>query len=214
MIVERIVVGPLEENCYLVGCEKTKEAVVIDPGEYPSKILKAAKLKGLKIKFILLTHCHFDHVGAVAKIKEAANAKVFLHKDEEELLKSSVQQALMFGLKLDSPPSEYEFISDGDEIIFGEGKLKVIYTPGHTAGHVSFYYNSKEERGVFSGDVIFKGSIGRTDLPGGDYETLMNSINEKIVPLGDNVVIFSGHGPETTVGKEKKYNPFLKGGFF
>ena len=205
MIVEYMPVGPIMANCYIVGCEETREAVVIDPGEDAEKILqKLAELK-LKVKYIVNTHGHFDHVGANGKLKEATGAELLIHAADAPMLGHLVQAAASFGLRSENSPPPDRTIDEGDEIKVGNITFEVIHTPGHSPGGISL----KADNYLFVGDTLFSGSIGRTDLPGGNFNTLKESIQKKIFPLGDNIRVFTGHGPETSVGREKKFNPFV-----
>ena len=204
LIIRNLEVGPIMANCFILGCEETREAVVIDPGDDAPEILSELADARLKIKYILNTHGHFDHVGANKKLKEATNAPILIHKADAPMLPALSAHARMFGLSAENSPEADRFIEDGDLISFGKITLKVLHTPGHTPGGVSFYTDGK----VFVGDTLFAGSIGRTDFPGGDYDTLIASIQKKLFPLGDDVVAYTGHGPETTIGREKRFNPF------
>jgi glyoxylase-like metal-dependent hydrolase (beta-lactamase superfamily II) len=202
----RLIVGPLQVNCYILADEKTKEAVVIDPGDDAEDILKIIREKGLTVKYIVNTHAHFDHVGANAKLKEATGAEILLHEADAALLSSSSGQAKMFGMKAASSPPADRYIRDGDVITAGEVSLTVLYTPGHSSGGISLLDM------VFTGDALFAGSIGRTDLPGGDLMTLIGSIKTKLLDLPGDTRVFPGHGPDSTIGEEKKENPFLNQG--
>ncbi len=205
MILMRLIVGPLRVNCYILADEKTKEAVVIDPGDDAGDILDLIKNKGLTVKYIINTHAHFDHVGANAKLKEATGAEILLHEADADLLSSSAGQAEMFGMKVASSPPADRYIRDGDIITAGEVSLTVLHTPGHSSGGISLI----EDGMVFTGDALFAGSIGRTDRPGGDLMTLINSIRTKLLELPDDTRVFPGHGPDSTIGEEKRENPFL-----
>ena len=206
MLVKQLPLGVIQTNCYVVGCEETKEGVVIDPGDQADRILEVIKAEGLSIKYILNTHAHFDHIMANADMVKATGAPLALHPLDLPLLRAKGGAAL-FGM--DAPPSPEPDIelAEGDTLTFGTHTFEVIYTPGHTIGHVSFYEAS--EAIIFDGDVLFASGIGRTDLPGGDYETLMTSINEKLMVLPDETVVCSGHGPITTIGQERASNPWL-----
>ena len=206
MIIKQLPVGPIQANCYIVGCEETKEGVVIDPGDEPDRILAEVEAAGLTIKYILNTHAHFDHILANGDLVEATGAPVALHPLDLPLWQQG-GGAAFFGLDVPSVPDPDLELAAGDEINFGVHTLKVLFTPGHSPGHVSFY--DADSGIIFDGDVLFAGGIGRTDLPGGSYETLMASINEKLMVLPDETVVCSGHGPTTTIGQERASNPWL-----
>jgi hydroxyacylglutathione hydrolase len=205
LIIEFMPVGPIMANCYIVGCKETHEAIVIDPGDDADLILlKLAELK-LKVKYIINTHGHFDHVGANRKMKEATGAELLIHADDAPMLGFLSQAAASFGLNSENSPPPDKTIDDGDIITFGKISLKVIHTPGHSPGGISLYTDGY----LFVGDTLFQGSIGRTDLPGGNFNILKSSIQDKLFPLGDDIRVFTGHGPETSIGKEKRHNPFV-----
>jgi len=206
MIIETLVVGPLLVNCYLAGCERTREAVVIDPGDDADEILAAIQRYQLKLKHIINTHAHFDHLGAVQPLREATGAPFRLHPADLQLVNSYPAQAAYFGLRPGPRPEVDGYLNDGDEIVFGDEKLRVLHTPGHTPGGVSFAGNGV----VFVGDELFLDSIGRTDFPGGNYEVLIKAIRTKLFPLGDDVVVYPGHGSKTTIGRERLHNPFFE----
>ena len=206
MIIKELAVGPLMANCIILGCEKTKEAVVIDPGDETDKIIRSLADLGLKVKYIINTHGHFDHVGGNRKMKDATGADILIHTLDAPMLCEISAGAASFGLSAqDSPPPDH-MLEDNESISFGNITLKVIHTPGHSQGGISLYTDGN----VFVGDTLFAGSIGRTDLPGGDYDTLISSIHKKLFVLEDDVHVFSGHGPQTTIGREKRYNPFTR----
>lgn len=205
MIIKDLTVGPIMANCFILGCDTTKEAVVIDPGDESNRILMALAGLKLKVKYIINTHGHFDHVGANKKIKDATGADLLIHSLDVPMLAHLSASASAWGLQSDDSPPPDRTIKDGDEIKFGNIILKVIHTPGHTQGGISLYSDGF----VFVGDTLFAGSIGRTDFPGGDFDTLISSIRKKLFVLGDDVRVFSGHGPETTIGDEKRHNPFV-----
>lgn len=205
MIVECLTVGPLMENCYILGDEKSKKSAVIDPGDEPERIVEKLKKKRLNCEYILLTHAHVDHVSGIKGVVEATGARVYIHKNDAFMLKAAPVQALAFGMKPFMPPKIEKYLEDGEVIEFGDLKVKIIHTPGHSSGGICFLV----ENCIFVGDTIFQGSIGRTDLPGGNYNELINSVETKIWTLPDDTIIYPGHGPETTVGYEKKYNPFF-----
>jgi glyoxylase-like metal-dependent hydrolase (beta-lactamase superfamily II) len=205
--IRRFSLGPMQTNCYLVGCEQTMEAAVIDPSWNGAGIAAAAEEGGWLVTHILLTHSHFDHVGGLADLKEATKAPVYIHPDAVAMLANANMLGALFGMTIKSPPPPDEMLAPGQIIEVGQLKLHTLFTPGHAPGHVSFYL--PEYGIVFDGDVLFRGSIGRHDFPDSDYETLMKSINEQLLTLPDETRVFSGHGPETTIGEERKHNPFL-----
>lgn len=206
MIVKKLEVGPIMANCFILGCESTKEAVVIDPGDDADRILMTLAKSGLKVKYLINTHGHFDHVGANKRMKEATGAEIAVHPDDEPMFQELSRSAMMFGLSAEnSPPADIR-LNDGDEITFGKITLKVIHTPGHSKGGICLYTKGH----LFAGDTLFAGSIGRTDLNGGDYDTLISSIKEKLLVLEPDTVVYTGHGPETTIANEKRMNPFLR----
>ena len=204
MIIKSLVVGPIMANCFILGCQKSHKAVVIDPGAESGKILMALANLELSVEYIINTHGHFDHVGANKKLKEVTGAKLMIHKLDEPMLSMLSTTAAAFGLSAENSPPADQTIDDGDTIQFGDITLTVIHTPGHTPGGISLFCDDS----VFVGDTLFEGSIGRTDFPGGDYGTLITSIQKKLFPLGDHVTVYCGHGSETTIGKEKRFNPF------
>ena len=206
MIVIQLPVGAIQTNCYIVGCEETKEGVVIDPGGDSELILAEVEKAGLTIKYILNTHAHFDHILANGPLVKATGAPLAIHPLELPMLRAG-GGAAAFGLEVPPGPEPDMELAEGDKISFGTHTFEVLFTPGHTVGHVSFY---EAQTGIiFDGDVLFAGGIGRTDLPGGDYETLMNSITEKLMILPDETTVCSGHGPVTTIGRERAGNPWL-----
>ncbi|VAW35458.1 MBL-fold metallo-hydrolase superfamily, partial [hydrothermal vent metagenome] len=172
--------GPLQTNCYLVACKETMKAAVIDPSWNGRNIAAIATEHGYTITHILLTHSHFDHVGGLAELKEEADAPIYIHPEAVEMLAYATESAARFNLTLPTPPAASDMLAEGDVIEVGQLKLEVLFTPGHAPGHVCFYI--KEHHVLLDGDVLFQGSIGRTDLPGGDYPTLMKSIEEKLLP--------------------------------
>lgn len=205
MILKNLEVSPLDVNCYIVGCETTKEVVIIDPGGDVDNILQVLNNDLMKPVYIIATHAHFDHIGGVKELQDATGCQFLLNKMDLPLVEKIVEQAEFFGIEAPERPAIDMFIKEGDKIKVGNLHLKVIDTPGHTPGGISFYIDNK----AFVGDTIFQGSIGRTDLPGGSYETLICSIKEKLFTLDDNMKLYPGHGPSTTIRYEKRYNPFL-----
>ncbi|OGP58617.1 MAG: MBL fold metallo-hydrolase [Deltaproteobacteria bacterium RBG_13_49_15] len=206
MNIQMLTVGPIMANCFIIGCDTTNEAAVIDPGDETNKILFALAKSKLTLKFIINTHGHFDHVGGNKKMKDATGADILIHPLDAPMLKLLSASAARWGLSADDSPAPDKMIDEGDTIEFGRIKLGVIHTPGHTPGGISLHSDGY----VFVGDTLFSGSIGRTDFPGGDYGTLISSIQKKLFKLPDSVRVMSGHGPETTIGVEKRHNPFAR----
>ncbi len=205
MIIKELVVGPLMANCFICGCSKTKEAVVIDPGGDANTILLSLADSELKVKYIINTHGHFDHVSANGKMKDATGADILIHPLDAPMLEKLSSNAAFFGVSVENSPPCDQTLEEGDTVSFGDIILKVVHTPGHTPGGISLYANGI----VFVGDTLFAGSIGRTDFPGGDFNTLISSIKTKLFNMEDDVRVFSGHGPETSIGEEKRHNPFV-----
>jgi len=214
LIIKVLEVGPIMANCYILGCEKTKEAAVIDPGDDTDQILLALAEEKLKVKYILNTHGHFDHVGGNRKMKEATGAKIVIHPLDAPMLSHLAAAAASWGMAAEDSPLPDQLAEEGDTLSFGTVTLKVIHTPGHTPGGISFLVSKpglgNEGGKIFVGDTLFAGSIGRTDFPGGDFATLISAIKNKLFKLGDDVVVYTGHGPETTIGREKRSNPFVR----
>jgi glyoxylase-like metal-dependent hydrolase (beta-lactamase superfamily II) len=206
MIVHTLALGPAQTNCYLVGVEPSCEAVVIDPGWEADAILAEARSADLTIKAILLTHGHFDHIGAVAEVKETLKVPLIAHVREIDLLDAK-GGAELFGFRIRSVPQPDRLVEHGETVEISALKFEVRYVPGHTVGHVAFVEH--QHRAAFVGDVLFAGSIGRTDLPGGDYDTLIASIADQLLTLPDDFRVYPGHGPPTTIGLERNTNPFL-----
>ncbi len=206
MIIETLVVGMIQANCYILADETTREAVVIDPGGDTPVIVKALEARDLKPVAVLATHGHFDHVEGLAGMKRATQAPIYVHQGDLPLIQGMTGQGLLFGVRVEAAPPPDQFVSEGQEIPFGELSLKVIHTPGHSPGSVSYLVDDA----VFVGDLLFAGSIGRTDLQGGDYNTLIRSVREKIFTLPEDTVVYPGHGPATRVGTEKRSNPFFR----
>ncbi|MEE8553738.1 MAG: MBL fold metallo-hydrolase [Desulfobacterales bacterium] len=205
MIIKDLVVGPLMANCFIFGCNKTKEAVVIDPGGDADRILLSLADSELKVKYIINTHGHFDHVCGNGKMKDATGADILIHPLDAPMLGMLSSNAAVFGISVENSPPCDQTIEEGETISFGNISLKVTHTPGHTPGGISLYTDGI----VFVGDTLFAGSIGRTDFPGGDFDTLISSIKTKLFNMEDDMRVLSGHGPETSIGKEKRFNPFV-----
>ncbi len=206
MILKGLELGGIGANCYIIGCEETKEGAVIDPGGGASTILKMIEELGLNIKYIINTHGHVDHIGANAKVKEATGADILIHEKDAQMLTSSVANfSMLMGQRITSPAAAW-LLKDGDRITIGTTiELEVIHTPGHTPGGICL----KTGNILFSGDTLFNSSIGRTDFPGGSYKTLINAIKERLMVLDDQVTVYPGHMQPTTIGWERSHNPFL-----
>ena len=210
MILETLTVGPFHENCYVFGDQETGTGAVVDPGDEAARIALAVEQTNLEIGQILITHAHIDHVGAVAALVDEYACPVLMHAEAEPMLKQLPTQALMMGLKFGKVPTVNRYVGDEEVLQVGNLKLKSLYTPGHAPGHLAFYVES--EALVLSGDALFAGSVGRTDLFGGSIELLMRSIDERLLTLPDETKVYPGHGPETTIRDERRHNPFLQGG--
>ena len=211
MILETRAIGPFMKNGFVIGCERTREAVLIDPGDEVADLLSVAERHALAIRHILLTHAHVDHVTGVAAAKRALGAPVHLHRDDLFLYERAVESGRMFGLRVEPQPPIDAFYSAGQVITFGEHEARPHHTPGHCPGGVCLQIGKRGEVGkdLFVGDTLFAGSIGRTDLPGGDYATLIGSIRTILFVFGDDARVYPGHGPNTTIGQERRTNPFL-----
>ncbi|HZH33070.1 MAG TPA: MBL fold metallo-hydrolase [Pyrinomonadaceae bacterium] len=220
MIIETITVTAFQQQARILGCEQTRRAICVDPGDDADEIAAALERHGLDLQAIALTHAHMDHVGGVAALKRLRpRAEVILHAADEPLYRQLPEQPAWIGIPraqwaalgfdYAAPPAVDRYWTDGEIYEVGTLAFQSLHCPGHTPGHVVLY--EARERKVFVGDCLFAGSIGRTDLPGGSYEELMDSLLHKIVPLGDDVTVYSGHGPDTTIGRERLTNPFLTG---
>lgn len=200
--------GPLQTNCFLAGCTDTNTAAVIDPAWDGDAILAAAEEAEWQVTQILLTHTHFDHVGGLARLNTRLDVPVIAHEEAVPMLRAAAASAKRWGLSLAQPADPDQFVRQDDELMIGNVVLSVLDTPGHAPGHVSFY--AAEHDALFDGDVLFQGSIGRTDLPGGDFGLLMQTIQEKVLILPDETRVFPGHGQPTTIGAERRSNPYLQ----
>ncbi len=210
MIVEMVTVGPFQENCYVIGDESSGTGALIDPGDEAARIALTVERIGLSINQIIVTHSHIDHVGAIAPLTDEFLCPVLMHEEAEAILRTVPQQAMMMGIKFGKVPKVDRHVTDDEVLEVGNLRLRSLYTPGHAPGHLAFY--AKEQETVFSGDALFAGSVGRTDLPGGSMDILMRSISERLLTLPDATRVLSGHGPETNIGRERMTNPFLGGG--
>ncbi len=209
MIVQMLTVGPFQENCYVIGDEGTGQGALIDPGDEAARIAIAVEGTNLEISQIIVTHAHIDHVGAIAQLADEYACPVLMHEEAEAMLQTVPQQAMMMGMRFGRVPKVDRNVADFEVLEVGPLRLHALYTPGHAPGHLSFLV--EDGNLVFSGDALFAGSVGRTDLMGGSMEVLMRSIEERLLPLPDETRVLSGHGPETTIGRERMSNPFLQG---
>jgi hydroxyacylglutathione hydrolase len=209
MILEILTVGELATNCYILGDEETKQGVVIDPGG-DSEIIEAhlKKLK-LKVKYIILTHGHIDHIGALSQLKKATGAAILIHSKDSAMLHDPSQNLSLFSGARTVAPRADRLLEEGDIIQCGKIKLEVLHTPGHTPGGISLL----TDKMILTGDALFCGSIGRTDFPGSSHQNLISSIKSKLLSKDDDFVIYPGHGPSSTIGEERRNNPFLTGDF-
>ena len=212
MLLETRAVAPFYKNGFVAGCERTRHAVLIDPGDEVEMLLDVVARQQLTVKYILLTHAHVDHVTGVGRAKTALNAPVCLHRDDKFLYDIAPQQAAMFGLHADPPPPIDHFYDVAQTLSFGDYEVTVHHTPGHCPGGVCLQIGpaGTPGRDLFVGDTLFAGSIGRTDLPGADYDTLMQSIKSVLFTFADDAVVYPGHGAKTTLGAELQTNPFLR----
>jgi len=203
MIIRKIIVGPLENNCFIIADEKTRECLVTDPGDEPDRILDAINENNFQLKYIICTHAHFDHVAAVPDIKKETEAEIVIHRDDLDIYMNTKDQAAAWGFEMETLPKPDLFVSDGDIIKIGDMKFDVLHTPGHSQGGICLY----GEGVVITGDTLFAGSVGRTDLYGGDIGKLKKSF-KRLLSLPDDIKVLPGHGPETTIGKERIDNLF------
>jgi len=208
MLIESFPVGPLQCNCSIIACPETKEAAVIDPGGDPEKILSLIERHGLKVKYLLHTHAHFDHILGSKAMKEATGAQICLHKGDQWLYDNVAKQGSLFGFQIDEPLAIDRYLDDEEEVKVGTLKTSVIHTPGHTPGSLCFSLEDKDSL-LFAGDTLFHRSIGRTDLWGGSFEQIIDSISQRLFRLDDSTRVIPGHGPDTDIWSERKENPFL-----
>lgn len=204
MIYQELVVGPLQVNCYLLGCEKSREALIIDPGGDVPTILEALAKERLTLKKIVNTHGHFDHVGGNRQLVDATGAKLYIHVSDAPFLPRVREHAALYGLDIKASPPPDRVLHGSETLQIGELSLQVIHTPGHTPGGICLYLPGH----LFSGDTLFAASVGRTDLPGGDEDALIEAIRKKLFVLPDETVVHPGHGAATTIGRERRGNPY------
>jgi glyoxylase-like metal-dependent hydrolase (beta-lactamase superfamily II) len=205
-IFDHLVVGPLQCNCYIVGDPESKEAIVIDPGDDADRLAESLAAKGLTVTAIVATHAHFDHIVAAGRLRELTGAPFYLHAADKPLLEWMQESGRMFlGVDLPAPPEVDSEAREGDRLVAGTVGLEVVHTPGHSPGSISLIADDA----VFAGDTLFAGSIGRTDLPGGDTQALLDAVKDKLFRLEGDLPVYPGHGPATTLGQEKETNPFV-----
>lgn len=210
MIHEVLPVGMIACNCSIVGDEATGEAIVIDPGDEVERVQEILARHGLRARYIVATHAHIDHVAGIEKLQQATGAAVLLHESDLPLYQNLAMQAAWLGVR---PPGTVEvdqFVDAGDTLCCGPLQLEILHTPGHSPGSLSLHLTGELQR-IFSGDTLFQGSIGRTDLWGGSFDQILRSIHETLLRFPDEMPVFPGHGPATTIGEEREYNPFLRG---
>jgi glyoxylase-like metal-dependent hydrolase (beta-lactamase superfamily II) len=212
--IETRAVAPFYKNGFVVACNGTPDAILIDPGDEVDDLLRVVEARRLSVGLILLTHAHVDHVSGVARAKRATGARIGVHRDDVFLYDAAVEQGRVFGYALEQPPPPDFDLTSAGPLAFGACEVQIHHTPGHSPGGVCLRVGGPgvEETHLFVGDTLFAGSIGRTDLPGGDYPTLMRSIRDVLLAFGDDAVVHAGHGPDTTIGRERATNPFLKPG--
>jgi|SRR6185369_9339799 len=207
MLIETIVVGPLGVNCLILGDKQSKEGIVVDPGADGEMILAAVARLGLTVKYVVNTHGHFDHVGGNRQLQSETGAELLIHENDLALLQQASRSGRNYGLVVEDSPAPTRYLTDGLRLDFGRRTLEVLHTPGHTPGGCSLLL--RNEQVVITGDTLFADSVGRTDLPGGSHAQLIASIKEKLMPLPDQTVVWPGHGPSTTIGQERRCNPYL-----
>lgn len=205
MQIETLAVGPLQVNCFIVACEKTREALVVDPGDEAERILQRVQACGLQLKLIVNTHGHFDHIGGNRLLVEQSGAELLIHQDDLPVLRRAREHASLYGMRVTPSPEPTRLLAGGETLEVGELRFKVLHTPGHSPGGICLLGDGH----LFAGDSLFAGSVGRTDLPGGDHDTLIEGIRRQLLVLPEETVVHSGHGPDTTIGREKRVNPYL-----
>ena len=209
MLLETIVVGPLGVNCFILLDKQSHEGVVVDPGADGEMILSAIARFGMQVKYIINTHGHFDHIGCNRQVQALTGAELLIHEKDLWLLSEAAKSAQQYGLQAEDSPLPSRYLTDGMRLEFGSRSIEVLHTPGHTPGGCSLFL--AKEHLVITGDTLFADSVGRTDLPGGSQEQLIASIRAKLLPLADDTVVYPGHGPSSSIGRERRSNPYLRG---
>ena len=209
MRVDVLTVGMFQSNCFIVSCEKTNEAIIIDAGDEGERIVDHVKRANLDVKMIVCTHGHIDHVAGLPAVRRAISAPVVMHKDEITLYEHVDRQAMLFGAPAPGTVKIEKFVAHGDKLMFGNLTGEVVHTPGHSPGGISIAFRNEKPPVIFVGDVLFRGSIGRTDLMGASERQMAKTLKDIILELPDDIVVYPGHGPETTIGNERRSNPFL-----
>jgi glyoxylase-like metal-dependent hydrolase (beta-lactamase superfamily II) len=209
MIIESFLVGPIQTNIYLIGCEATGAGAIVDAGGSPDDLLARADDHDLTIQGIWQTHAHIDHVAALSEVKQRTDAPIYLHPDDQPMYDAAPRQGQMFGIECDPLPQVDHYIEDGDTMTLGNLEAEIIHLPGHSPGGIAFYFADTDDGGVLlSGDILFENSIGRVDLPGADPDAMKSSL-ERLMELPDDVRVLPGHGAETTIGREREHNPYI-----
>ncbi len=209
ILVDCVVVSPFQTNCYIVACPKTKEGIIVDPGDEPQRILAVVRFHKVNVKAIVATHGHIDHVLATKAVKEATGAPFMMPELDLPLAQDAHLQAKFYGWLAEPVPEPDVFLGEGQTLTIGEISFQVLHLPGHTQGHIALYFADADgSKHLFSGDVLFAGSVGRTDLPGGNWEQMQSSL-KRLMSLPDETIVYPGHGQRTTIGKERRYNPFV-----
>lgn len=206
--VDTLVVGPIEENCYVLKDEETNEGVIIDAGDNGQEILAYVKDNGIDVKLLVNTHGHWDHIGAVDVLRDALGVQLAIHREDALMLTASEEEMAVYSVFVGRKKPAEILLEDGDVINFGKSSLKVIHTPGHTRGGICLYGGGC----LFSGDTLFASSVGRTDLPGGDYHEILHSVNVSLAQVADETKVYPGHGPASRMGRERRCNPYLQQG--
>ena len=208
-LVDSLIISPFQTNCYIVGCPETKHGIIIDPGDEPERILAVVNFHQLKIVAVIATHGHLDHVLAVKAVKEATGAPFLFTEPDLPMLRNAHIQARFYNWFAEPAPDPDGFLKEGQILTVGKIDFQILELPGHTPGHIALYWSDEKGKGcLFSGDVLFAGSVGRTDLPGGNWEVLQNSL-KRLMSLPDETIVYPGHGRKTTIGEERRYNPFV-----